>query len=178
MATESNHTCIIDRTYRRGIMGCACGALWMRPGRDMIRFTLIDDSLLRRLRDYQAAVRHGDAGSMAEAIAAAAARARAERDELREKMRESWPRLQDARLAKWERHIRPIILSRPCAYCGDVATEIDHVIPLTRGGSAGMRNLAAACKRCNGEKGKQTPAEWKTWRLRRGRPWPPPRLAA
>ena len=41
-----------------------------------------------------------------------------------------------------------------CTYCGSPATEgnpltIDHVIPLTRGGTNQRENLTVACYRCN-----------------------------
>lgn len=39
-----------------------------------------------------------------------------------------------------------------CAYCGDVATEVDHVIPLVRGGSDDAENLVACCRSCNSRK--------------------------
>ena len=36
-----------------------------------------------------------------------------------------------------------------CAYCGDVATEVDHVYPKSKGGEDTLDNLVAACRRCN-----------------------------
>lgn len=40
-----------------------------------------------------------------------------------------------------------------CTYCGDVATEVDHIIPRKVGGSHDMDNLTSACRRCNLLKG-------------------------
>ena len=50
-----------------------------------------------------------------------------------------------------------------CVYCGDRSTPLhcDHVIPLSRGGSSSMDNLATACSDCNLAKGAQTPDEWR-----------------
>lgn len=37
---------------------------------------------------------------------------------------------------------------------------IDHVVPLSRGGSNDIANLVPACEGCNRKKGAQTPLEW------------------
>jgi hypothetical protein len=36
-----------------------------------------------------------------------------------------------------------------CAYCGDEAYTVDHVIPVNKGGTDQPENLVAACGRCN-----------------------------
>ena len=36
-----------------------------------------------------------------------------------------------------------------CVYCGAKATEIDHVIPKSSGGTNSVHNLVASCKSCN-----------------------------
>jgi len=36
-----------------------------------------------------------------------------------------------------------------CAYCGDEADTVDHVLALNKGGTDDINNLVAACKRCN-----------------------------
>ncbi|MFC7532673.1 HNH endonuclease [Actinoplanes sp. GCM10030250] len=48
---------------------------------------------------------------------------------------------------------------RSCAYCGDAASTIDHVLPRSRGGRNEWTNTVAACGRCNNRKGNRTPAE-------------------
>lgn len=44
-----------------------------------------------------------------------------------------------------------------CQYCGacgpDVELEIDHVIPVSRGGTDDIKNLKTACFKCNSGKG-------------------------
>jgi hypothetical protein len=53
------------------------------------------------------------------------------------------------------RKIRLTILQRDgfiCAYCGQQADTVDHIIPLNKGGSHDPENLTAACNRCNGSK--------------------------
>ncbi|MEJ1089056.1 HNH endonuclease [Microbacterium sp. Mu-80] len=52
-----------------------------------------------------------------------------------------------------------------CAYCGDTATEWDHLRPLVReqkptGYIHEIHNLVPACGKCNQSKGNQ---EWRTW---------------
>ena len=52
---------------------------------------------------------------------------------------------------RWKK-LRITILNRDgwtCTYCGDVATEVDHIIPLKRGGSDDPENLTSACRTCN-----------------------------
>lgn len=36
-----------------------------------------------------------------------------------------------------------------CNYCGDVANEVDHVHPKSKGGQDELDNLVAACRTCN-----------------------------
>ena len=50
-----------------------------------------------------------------------------------------------------------------CAYCGDVAESLDHVLPKARGGLTVRANLAPACLPCNRRKGHQEVFSW--WRL-------------
>jgi hypothetical protein len=61
-----------------------------------------------------------------------------------------------------------------CAYCGQKADTVDHLLPQSRGGQNTWQNTVAACIRCNNHKANRTPAEagmtlaWKpsvpTWR--------------
>lgn len=48
---------------------------------------------------------------------------------------------------------------RRCAYCGGVATTVDHILPRSRGGKNTWLNTVAACYSCNQRKGDRTPAE-------------------
>jgi hypothetical protein len=52
-----------------------------------------------------------------------------------------------------------------CAYCGDKATEWDHLRPLVKNGRptgypSSIKNLVPACGKCNQSKGK---SDWKRW---------------
>jgi len=49
-----------------------------------------------------------------------------------------------------------------CQYCGEQSTDgqIDHVVPLSRGGTDNIDNLKWACPRCNLSKGSKTLDEW------------------
>ena len=52
-----------------------------------------------------------------------------------------------------------------CAYCGVLATAIDHAIPLSRGGSHWPANLYPACTSCNSSKKDKTPREFRAYLL-------------
>ena len=60
--------------------------------------------------------------------------------------------------------VRSIVLERDgyaCTYCGaDKQLEGDHVVPLSRGGSNALANIATACRPCNLSKGSKTAKEW------------------
>ena len=53
-----------------------------------------------------------------------------------------------------------------CVWCrGDVEFGLnrattDHIIPRVKGGPSWIENEVAACRRCNGERGHTSPAEW------------------
>ncbi|MFJ4960967.1 HNH endonuclease [Streptomyces sp. NPDC088729] len=47
-----------------------------------------------------------------------------------------------------------------CAYCGERATHLDHVVPLSKGGEDVESNILPACQTCNLSKGAKTLAEW------------------
>ena len=53
-----------------------------------------------------------------------------------------------------------------CAYCrqpyyaGARKFTIDHLLPISRGGSGRIENLIGACAACNVAKGCRTPEEW------------------
>jgi hypothetical protein len=44
----------------------------------------------------------------------------------------------------------------PCHWCGNLATEADHVIPTIEGGTNDISNLVPACKPCNARRGQAT----------------------
>lgn len=55
-----------------------------------------------------------------------------------------------------------------CVYCGSFDNiEIDHVLPISRGGVHSIGNLASACLRCNRSKGNKTVMEWKVQQKRK-----------
>lgn len=47
-----------------------------------------------------------------------------------------------------------------CAYCGGVATEQDHIVPVSRGGRHEVANIAPCCRSCNAAKGSRPTTEW------------------
>lgn len=64
-------------------------------------------------------------------------------------------RRRDASASLWD------LQNYTCQYCGRIAEHIDHVIPLSKGGSCKYDNLVLSCKRCNLMKGDATPDEAK-----------------
>jgi 5-methylcytosine-specific restriction endonuclease McrA len=48
-----------------------------------------------------------------------------------------------------------------CFFCTKKADTIEHLIPLTRGGTHGIGNLVAACRSCNSSKRNKFLMEWK-----------------
>ena len=50
-----------------------------------------------------------------------------------------------------------------CAYCpeGLSKAELDHVVPIARGGSHGVGNLVLTCPACNRSKNARTVMEWR-----------------
>lgn len=47
-----------------------------------------------------------------------------------------------------------------CAYCGDDATSLDHIIPRYKSGETTRKNLVPACRRCNASKASARLHEW------------------
>lgn len=47
-----------------------------------------------------------------------------------------------------------------CAYCGDSATSLDHIIPRYKSGSSNRNNLIPSCQRCNSNKASYDMEEW------------------
>lgn len=64
-----------------------------------------------------------------------------------------------------------------CVWCGRrvgtalVIATTEHLVPRIKGGPSWIENEVAACRRCNGERGHTTPAEWAAECERRG--WQP-----
>ncbi|MCC6438500.1 MAG: HNH endonuclease [Acidimicrobiales bacterium] len=77
-----------------------------------------------------------------------------------------------------------VILDRDgsrCVWCGRslesglVHATTEHLVPRVKGGPSWLENEVAACRRCNGERGHRTPAEWLQECAARG--WQPDRAA-
>ncbi|MBX3490879.1 MAG: HNH endonuclease [Parvibaculum sp.] len=61
--------------------------------------------------------------------------------------------------------LRVIVFERDgyqCVYCGDGCDDphCDHVVPVSRGGTNEIENLATACPPCNLSKGDKMLSEW------------------
>ncbi len=52
--------------------------------------------------------------------------------------------------------------AKPCFYCGSLEEiQLDHVVPVSRGGVHSIGNLVPACRPCNSSKNKWFITEWK-----------------
>lgn len=74
----------------------------------------------------------------------------------------------DARRAQWGRkasRVRRTIMGQDGACCQNCGSSdrlsIDHILPLSRGGSDDPENLQVLCKSCNSSKGARTMEEWR-----------------
>jgi 5-methylcytosine-specific restriction endonuclease McrA len=72
-------------------------------------------------------------------------------------------RLRNARIYKVREKDLLKILRSPCVYCGSKGEQVDHIIPLSRGGSHSIGNLTSSCARCNLTKNNKFVAEWKLY---------------
>jgi 5-methylcytosine-specific restriction endonuclease McrA len=163
-------------TFKNGgsVTGPVLGYLTWRPGKHSY--------LAGRVGTYRMMIRSGDARNVREAVKMLAVK------------RREWLAQQTAQRAEWlGRQVRTQVpcgyerallrkkeivraeMGDVCRYCGAPGSRVvEHMVPTSRGGDHRRKNLTISCSRCNGEKGKKTPAEWQQWRLARGLPWPPP----
>lgn len=82
-------------------------------------------------------------------------------------MREQW----ESKLLRWLKQESPLSImdwppplhghSVKCVYCGQLATTMDHIVPVSKGGSNDLSNLVPACSGCNASKGAKSLAEWR-----------------
>ncbi|HST67420.1 MAG TPA: HNH endonuclease [Mycobacteriales bacterium] len=68
-----------------------------------------------------------------------------------------------------------------CLWCGRefsrlIGATTDHLVPKVKGGPSWLENEAAACRRCNSERGHAAPSAWAEECERRGWPVDRPRL--
>ena len=64
-------------------------------------------------------------------------------------------------------------LNDKCRYCGKTLNgggEIEHLIPISRGGTNWPDNITISCHQCNKEKHGKTLSEYLFWRNERGLP--------
>ena len=52
-------------------------------------------------------------------------------------------------------HIRATVLQHPCTGCEEPSSEIDHIVPVSEGGTNAMDNLQAMCETCHAAKTRQ-----------------------
>lgn len=64
------------------------------------------------------------------------------------------------RISPEEREMRLEELGRNCIYCGAPGAQLDHVVPLAKGGAHAVWNLVPACLQCNYGKRASNPRTW------------------
>lgn len=76
---------------------------------------------------------------------------------------------------RWDVEIRRVKQGGRCHYCGEKLEiygphkfQVDHFIPLSRGGSNFMNNLVVACPDCNRAKADKLPWEYRPARFTEG----------
>lgn len=83
------------------------------------------------------------------------------RDKIRETAARRRERMREQQVGTIPMKYIERLLRQPCAYCGGSATEIDHVIPIVRGGTHSIGNIVSACQTCNQHKSTRLLIEWK-----------------
>jgi 5-methylcytosine-specific restriction protein A len=57
---------------------------------------------------------------------------------------------------RWQLLRRSVLFNHPLCECGAIATDVDHIVPIDKGGAAYHRaNLQPLCARCHGRKTRQ-----------------------
>lgn len=71
----------------------------------------------------------------------------------------------------WKRISKEVFVrdNYTCKYCGQVGglLEVDHVVPISKGGTNEIENLTTSCRRCNRQKKDKTLTEFLEWRNRK-----------
>lgn len=66
----------------------------------------------------------------------------------------------DPRVSRDYKRVRLVVLARDgytCAYCGQDANTVDHIVSIKAGGDPiSLENMVACCKRCNSSKGSRS----------------------
>ena len=78
-------------------------------------------------------------------------------------------RIRPTKRASWPKGLKQSLMKRQdntCAYCGyrriARSMDVDHIVPIARGGSNDMINLQVICSPCNQRKGVQTDEEFRS----------------
>jgi 5-methylcytosine-specific restriction endonuclease McrA len=64
-----------------------------------------------------------------------------------------------------------VMQNNTCAACSaDISSKyhVDHIVPITRGGTHWPSNLQLLCRPCNQSKGNKTMSEWTAWKVEMG----------
>lgn len=96
------------------------------------------------------------------------------REQNRERARRRKERLESVGIVNEHLQYRNLLLNKQnfkCYFCQEPITsgaaEIDHLTPISRGGTNDHSNLAACCSSCNKAKTDKTEIEFKIWRYER-----------
>jgi 5-methylcytosine-specific restriction endonuclease McrA len=80
-------------------------------------------------------------------------------------------RLREAKTFKITARETKRLYGSTCLFCGSSEQiNLDHIIPISRGGSHGIGNLQPLCDNCNSTKYNKTIMEWRMYRIAIGNP--------
>lgn len=72
-----------------------------------------------------------------------------------------------ARKLRFTNWWRTLVSKGECYYCGGKFSKdeitMDHIVPLSRGGTSSKNNIVACCKNCNNIKKNKLPLEWEEY---------------
>jgi 5-methylcytosine-specific restriction enzyme A len=67
--------------------------------------------------------------------------------------RETHPNKSFYNSKRWKATRKRVLYSQPLCPCGEIATDVDHIVPIEQGGNKwAASNLQALCHRCHGQK--------------------------
>ncbi len=78
-------------------------------------------------------------------------------------------RLSNINIDEWKRISKEVFErdNYTCQYCGKIGGKLepDHIIPISKGGTSELNNLATTCQKCNRQKKDKTLDEFNNWKL-------------
>jgi 5-methylcytosine-specific restriction protein A len=61
---------------------------------------------------------------------------------------------------EWQKLRQQVLAEQPFCACGAPTTEVDHIVPLSKGGTNDRSNLIGRCKPCHSRKTAKSDGRW------------------